>query len=291
MHREDRRSFLKKLLYSGLFLSFTLSTGSITNYIKEKIAERGIVPSNYGFVDGKFDLNIFKWAMAKSNEAKRNWRYEWVFVIDLERCDGCGLCERACIAAHEPLPEQTWIKVYSIAMPNGYYFPLPRPCMQCQRAPCVSVCPVGANYYNEDGVVIIDKDRCIGCRMCMAACPYGARYFNWEAPRKKITEDHGLEVEHPVGVVEKCMFCYIGLEKGDIPVCVKSCVMNALFIGDVKQDFITNGKETYKLSELLSQRHHFRLFEELGTEPRVIYLTGDTPAYLYQEHTDFPLPP
>jgi molybdopterin-containing oxidoreductase family iron-sulfur binding subunit len=163
--------------------------------------------------------------------------------------------------------------------------------MQCQNAPCVSVCPVGANFYNQDGIVIIDKYRCIGCRMCMAACPYGARYFNWKAPSDNPREKHGFEVEHPVGVVEKCMFCYTDLESGELPACVKACAMKALFIGDKKQDFVTNGEETYKLSELLSNRQSFRLFEELGTEPRVIYLTGKSPSTLYQEHADFPLPP
>ncbi len=203
------------------------------------------------------------------------WRYDWVMVIDLEKCEGCGLCEEACIAAHNPLPGQKWMKVYAFETPTGDISPLPRPCMQCQKAPCVSICPVGANYYNQDGIVLIDKDRCIGCRMCMAACPYGARYFNWRAPLPKKGESHGLENIHPVGVVEKCMFCYPALEKGDLPPCAKACPMKAIYLGDRNQDIVTNGEETLKLSKLLSERDSFRLFEELGTEPKVYYLTGE----------------
>ena len=202
------------------------------------------------------------------------WRYEWVMVIDLERCDGCGLCEEACISAHQPLPGQTWMKVYMLRAEDGTISPLPRPCMQCQNAPCVNVCPVGANYYNEDGIVIIDKGRCIGCRMCMAACPYGARYFNWRAPDGGVKEPHGEEEVHPVGVVEKCMFCYKLLEEGGLPPCVRACPMRAIYMGERKQDVMTNGLETLRLSKVLEEREAFRLLEELGTEPRVYYLPG-----------------
>ncbi len=290
-YKESRRSALKKMLVGGVLVSTALSPNMLVKSIKKWFEAKNIIPPNYGFVDGKFNKEIFKWAMTLGKKRERSWRYEWVYVIDLERCDGCGLCEVSCISAHEPLPEQTWIKVYYIESSDGKKFPLPRPCMQCQNAPCVNVCPVGANYYDEDGIVIIDKDRCIGCRLCMAACPYGARYFNWSAPRNNPRESHGLESTHPVGVVEKCMFCYTALEEGELPVCIKACPMNALFIGDKKQDFVTNGVETYKLSKLLSERRHFRLFEELGTEPRVIYLTGKKPHVIYEEHIDFPLPP
>jgi len=259
--------------------------------MKKVLADRNVLPPKIGFVDGKFDRELFEWAMKNGQKVENRWRYEWVYIVDLERCEGTGMCEAACIAAHEPLPGQTWMKVYFLEAPDGSKYPLPRPCMQCQNAPCVNVCPVGANYYNEDGVVIIDKERCIGCRMCMAACPYGARYFNWTAPDIKYKEDHGHETKHYVGVVEKCMFCYTELEKGKLPACVEACPMNALLIGDRKQDVVTNGRVTYKLSDLLKERKSFRLLEELGTEPRVYYLVGKKTTILYESHIDFPLPP
>jgi len=282
MHKENRRKAFKKLLLSAGFLASMPFIADFFKDIHAFLAEKRIVPPRVGYLDGKFDEGVFVWAMENTRRAEFRWRHEWVMVIDLEKCDGCALCQNACIAAHEPLPEQTWIRVYILEGPDGETYPLPRPCMQCQRAPCVSVCPVGANYYNQDGIVLIDKDRCIGCRMCMAACPYGARYFNWKAPQPSPREEHGWEYYHPVGVVEKCMFCYSALEKGELPPCVKACVMGAIYVGDRNQDTITNGAETRKLSELLAERGGFRLLEELGTEPRVIYLPGKGPK-LYPE--------
>jgi len=291
MRGEDRRSFIKKLIVGGALLAAGLSSDFLRKGLKSVLASREVIPPVYGYVDGSFNKELFEWAMKNGEKVEGRWRYEWVYVIDLERCEGCGMCEKGCIAAHEPFPGQTWMKVYFLEGPDGKRYPLPRPCMQCQNAPCVNVCPVGANFYNEDGVVIIDKYRCIGCRMCMAACPYGARYFNWGKPLNWDRENHGHETIHPVGVVEKCMFCYTELEKGKLPACIESCPMNALFIGDRKQDVVTNGEETYRLSELLSKRKSFRLLEELGTEPRVYYLTGKKTQILYESHIDFPLKP
>ena len=286
-----RRLAIKKILLGAVISAVVVSPGFIRKPVKRFLASKGIIPPIYGYVDGSFNKDLFVWAMQHGEKVERDWRYEWVYVIDLERCEGCGMCEKACIAAHEPYPGQTWMKVYFIKGPDGKRYPLPRPCMQCQNAPCVNVCPVGANYYNEDGVVIIDKDRCIGCRMCMAACPYGARYFNWDKPFDLRRENHGDETKHPVGVVEKCMFCYTELAKGKLPACIEACPMRALFIGDKKQDIITNGEETYKFSEVLKKRKSFRLLEELGTEPRVYYLVGKKTEILYEQHIDFPLKP
>jgi molybdopterin-containing oxidoreductase family iron-sulfur binding subunit len=274
MGRLTRRALLKILLAGGLLIGLTLKLRELPASLKRSLLAEGLLPVELAAVDGDFDQALFEWAVANASEEERRWRYEWVMVIDLEKCDGCGLCEEACIAAHEPLPGQTWMKVYWLKAQDGSITPLPRPCMQCQRAPCVSVCPVGANYYNEDGVVIIDKDRCIGCRMCMAACPYGARYFNWSAPPDRAREPHGEEVPHPVGVVEKCMLCYAGLERGELPACARGCPMKAIYLGDRRQDVVTNGVETRRLFELLAERDAFRLFEELGTDPRVYYLPG-----------------
>ncbi|MBI3760432.1 MAG: 4Fe-4S dicluster domain-containing protein, partial [Chloroflexi bacterium] len=124
----------------------------------------------------------------------------WVMVIDLARCDGCGDCTEACTAMHNIPFGQEWIKVYKVehhAGGEGYFFP--RPCMQCDNPPCVNVCPVGASYKREDGVVLIDQDLCIGCRFCIAACPYSARYFesfcrSTQADVAALFESRGMEV-------------------------------------------------------------------------------------------------
>jgi len=217
-------------------------------------------------------------------------------VIDLERCDGCMKCTDACIETHLVPPawgepnrngRQEWIKVYKIGEdlgppgPEGNF--LPAPCMHCENAPCVKVCPVGATYHDEDGIVLIDHDRCIGCRFCMVACPYERRYFNWGEPH---TEEERARLafaqyspEYPVphrkGTVEKCMFCAHYVRYGRLPACVEACTkagMKAIFFGDANEDVVTNGVEVLKLSELLRSRGAFRWKEELGTNPRVFYL-------------------
>ncbi|MFQ5712323.1 MAG: sulfate reduction electron transfer complex DsrMKJOP subunit DsrO [Candidatus Geothermarchaeales archaeon] len=203
---------------------------------------------------------------------------KWVMVIDLKRCDGCGSCTAACTMAHFVPRGQEWIKVFKMRESSHtapYYFV--RPCMQCENAPCVNVCPVGASYHREDGVVLINHETCIGCRLCMAACPYGARYFNWEEPEHTPEElNHTYSPEEPWphrrGVVEKCMFCAHLADEGRLPVCVIGCPMKAIYFGDLNEDAVSNGREIVKFSELVEKNWGYRFREELGTEPRVYYL-------------------
>ncbi len=268
----SRRRYIKTLI--SLFLGGIIGYHYLYRFLLGK--SKVIVGKKLPFsVSGDFKFEIFSTAMAQPLQVRRKWKRHWVMIIDLERCDGCALCTASCNIEHGVPNGQTWIKIYVIKeTPLRVTYFLPRPCMQCENAPCVKVCPVGANYYNEDGVVMIDKNRCIGCRLCMAACPYGARYFNWENlsfPAER-NEEHYPESYHPRGVVEKCMFCVMELNKGKLPPCVLGCKMRALYMGDLYEDAASNGVETVKISELLSKRFSFRLFEELGTEPRVIYL-------------------
>jgi molybdopterin-containing oxidoreductase family iron-sulfur binding subunit len=203
---------------------------------------------------------------------------QWVMVIDIERCDGCNECTTACQKAHFT-GDQEWIKVYELTDEGGATYYLPRPCMQCENAPCLNVCPVGATFRNENGTVLVDHDRCIGCRYCMAACPYDARSFNWGPPENppgvslaRYSPEYPLP--HRQGTVEKCMFCAHDTSVGKLPACVVGCPMSAIWFGDLVKDIATNGLETVKLSWLLSERNAFRLKEELGTRPRVWYLPG-----------------
>ncbi len=204
-------------------------------------------------------------------------RRQWVMLIDLRRCDGCKKCTEACNAEHFVPPGQDWIKVYEIEDDYGRKYFLPRPCMHCENAPCLKVCPVGATFRREDGVVLVDHRRCIGCRYCMAACPYDVRSFNWSQPSvtaEELAHPYSPEAPwpHRVGTVEKCMFCAHRSAEGLLPACVRGCPMEAIYFGDLREDAVSNGRETLRLSETLKRNQGFRLKEELGTEPRVWYL-------------------
>ncbi len=206
--------------------------------------------------------------------------HRWSMVFDLRLCDGCKKCTEACQKMHFLPDELEFIKVYELETDAGQAFFLPIPCMMCHSAPCYKVCPVKATFYDEDGLVLIDQDKCIGCRACIAACPYDARYYNF---------DHGIDVdpaevpfaagpEYPgfqkMGTVGKCAFCSHLLKKGELPACVDRCSMEAIYIGDWENDLATNGRDTVQLSDFLRKNDAFRFKDELGTHPSVYYIAG-----------------
>lgn len=204
-------------------------------------------------------------------------------VIDLAKCDGCGRCTQACAKMHfipdDPPYHRQYIPVlvmHDAKLAAPYYFP--RPCFHCDVPPCTKVCPVNATYKTQDGTVLIDNERCIGCRFCMAACPYGARSFNWGPPQTPpAAESHGYSPEwgYPrrIGTVEKCDFCPEHAAMGMLPACTSGCPMRAIYYGDQNEDAVTNSAgETLQLSKLLRDRAGYRDMESLGTQPRVYYL-------------------
>jgi Fe-S-cluster-containing dehydrogenase component len=156
-----------------------------------------------------------------------------------------------------------------------------RPCMHCDHAPCAEVCPVKASYKRADGLVVMDYDRCIGCRYCEVACPYLARAFNWEkfegANPAVPTWGQPEIPRRPKGVVEKCSFCIHRIDRGlanglmpgvdqdATPACVVACPTGARTFGDL------NDPES-PVSIILAKHTHYRLREDLGTEARVYYL-------------------
>jgi molybdopterin-containing oxidoreductase family iron-sulfur binding subunit len=203
----------------------------------------------------------------------------WVMVIDLAACDGCGRCVKACADEHFTPPDREWIRLFKMqdsADAAPYWFP--RPCFHCDNPPCTRVCPVGATFKREDGIVLVDNERCIGCRFCMAACPYSARVFNWsrpENPPAALQRGYSPEWGYPrrVGTAEKCDFCPDRVRQGKLPACAAGCEMGVVWFGDENEDAVTNSKdETVRLSELLRNRGGYRYLEELGTKPRVYYL-------------------
>lgn len=202
----------------------------------------------------------------------------FVMVIDLSRCKNLKKCQSACDHMHHVHAGQNWIKVDPMqdADHTAKYWQ-PTTCMHCDEPPCVKVCPVDATFKRQDGIVLIDSDRCIGCRFCMAACPYSTRVFNWgdpEVPKEIAHKPYSCETSMPQkkGTVGKCDFCPDMTRQGELPHCVSACPNGTFFFGDMYEDSVTNGSETFRFSELVKDKAGYRLMEDLGTKPRVYYL-------------------
>ncbi len=137
-------------------------------------------------------------------------------------------------------------------------------CNHCKNAPCVQACPTQATFKREDGIVIMDFHRCIGCRFCMAACPYGSRSFNFRDPRPFIAETHPDFPTRSKGVVEKCNLCTEQLDKGELPHCVQASE-GAIVVGDLEDP-------ESDIRVLLKEHYTIRRNQSLGTEPSVYYI-------------------
>ncbi|MDT3700814.1 MAG: 4Fe-4S dicluster domain-containing protein [Thermincola sp.] len=200
---------------------------------------------------------------------------EWGFVVDTEKCIGCGSCVKACKKENH-VPEdhevyRTWVERYvetdrgevQIDSPKGgQEFPplgesdakqffVPKLCNQCHNAPCTQVCPVGATYKTGDGVILVDQKRCVGCRYCIQACPYGARFLH---PETK--------------VVDKCNWCYHRVQKGMRPACATVCPVGARKFGNLKDP-------ESEVSKIIEKERIRTLKPEHGTKPFVYYIGLD----------------
>jgi molybdopterin-containing oxidoreductase family iron-sulfur binding subunit len=236
---------------------------------------------------------------AAADPTPKGTKRQWAMAIDLRKCEGCVTigkapqCVEGCNAEHFVPEGQEWIQVFESEGAGGHNFFFPRLCMQCENAPCTKVCPVRATYHNGEGVVLIDHERCIGCRMCMAACPYGVRRFNWGQPKNppgaafaKYSPEY--PIPHRKGTVEKCMMCAHLTKDGKLPACAAACPMYAIFLGDLSEDVATNGKEVVRMSRFLADNRAYRLKEELGTRPRVWYIPGHGQEYGHTIDGEYP---
>ncbi len=197
----------------------------------------------------------------------------YVMVIDQKRCVGCYACVTSCKVSNGTPPgmARSWVeKSLEGTYPNVRRVIVPKLCNQCDNPPCVEVCPAGATTKREDGVVVIDKEVCIGCQSCIAACPYGAR--SYRENDEGYYEDGLNEYEAiaylamPANTVDKCDFCVGRTPEGEMPqpACVQACVAGARFFGTVEEmdEFVAS-----------SERDNYRLAEEEGTGPNVVYLS------------------
>jgi len=210
--------------------------------------------------------------------------HKWAFLMDTTTCVGCGRCVDACkLENHVPDDgeiNRTWVELHvvdaegkvTVTSPDGgregfagdetevpasirdAYF-VPRTCMQCENPPCTWVCPVSATYRTQDGVVLVDENRCIGCGYCLVACPYGARYM---VPAGETTP------KGVAGVVDKCTFCYHRITRGQLPACAEVCPVNARIFGDLDDP-------ASAVSVAVTEKRVQVMKPSLGTRPRVYY--------------------
>lgn len=200
---------------------------------------------------------------------------KWGMAIDLDKCrSGCTACLEACREENnvafvgDDRYDVHWIRKVRLEPKEGGNSSAKSVimlCNQCDKPPCAQVCPVQATYKRDDGIVIVDHHRCIGCRYCMVACPYNARYFNMKESDDWPNKDFPKRSH---GVAEACNLCAHRLDVGKMPACVEACANkggSALLVGDL------NDPDS-DVSQLIAKNATKRIREDLGTDPKVYYL-------------------
>ena len=188
-------------------------------------------------------------------------------VVNLDRCIGCWSCELACKLENDVALGERWNKVVQVEpfgeWPHVSTYWLPTMCQQCEDSPCTHVCPTGASYRDEKtGIVLVDKEKCIGCKYCMMACPYGVRYLN--------------QTER---VVEKCTLCEQRTSQGELPQCVAQCGARARFFGDLDEGIESFrgpcGKTMGDFCEPFDGEHDVHTLTDVGNRPSFLYILRD----------------
>jgi molybdopterin-containing oxidoreductase family iron-sulfur binding subunit len=194
----------------------------------------------------------------------------WGMLIDVSRCDsGCDHCVTACVEEHglhghgRPATDAQWIRKVQVRDPvSGTSRSLPVMCQHCTSPPCVDVCPTGASFKRADGIVLVDRHICIGCRYCMMACPYKARSFVAEE-----LEDQKTHSPRGPGTVEACNLCVHRVDSGEQPACVESCGRNgggAMLFGDLHDP-------DSEISHAVARYATQQIRADLGVDPGVRY--------------------
>ncbi|BDG26891.1 4Fe-4S ferredoxin [Thermus thermophilus] len=186
----------------------------------------------------------------------------YAMAIDLSLCVGCAACAVACKMENEVPPGvfNLWIREREIGTyPDLVVEFRPEQCLHCENPPCVPVCPTGASYQTQEGLVLVDPKKCIACGACIAACPYDARYL------------------HPSGYVSKCTFCAHRIEQGRLPACVETCPTFCRTFGDLDDP-------ESPVSRALKEAGRVDVLRpELGTKPKLFYLNAPSKKGLTQE--------
>jgi Fe-S-cluster-containing dehydrogenase component len=277
----SRRTFLK----SGLMLGAgALTTAGLLKAIANTEAESTGKKIRLLSQDGKIVeveesvLHIVEQNLTEKEIKEGIPGRKFVMVIDLAKCKNVRACVIECQHHHALKPDQEFMKILLMQDSEDsapYWFP--KPCYHCDQPPCVKVCPVDATFKRQDGIVLIDNTRCIGCKFCVAGCPYSARIFQWKTVEQPpelegMKHDPEKSIPHKTGTVAKCDFCPDLSREGKLPYCVTACPMGVIYFGDINEDTVTNGDETIRFSDIIRERAGYRHLQDLGTEPLVYYL-------------------
>ncbi|HRJ68606.1 MAG TPA: 4Fe-4S dicluster domain-containing protein [Beijerinckiaceae bacterium] len=209
-------------------------------------------------------------AQARAPNEKVSAKTRWGMLIDTTKCaDGCTACVTACSTENgwkdtgHPETDAQWIRKVTLRNPrNGATRALPVMCQHCASPPCVDVCPTGASFKRADGIVLVDKHLCIGCRYCMMACPYNARSFIHEA-----LEDQKPHAPRGKGTVESCTLCVHRVDAGRAPACVEACGSaghKAMLFGDLNDP-------KSEIARAVAEAPVSQIRADLGVDPGVMY--------------------
>ncbi len=209
------------------------------------------------------------------------------FALNVSRCEGFMDCVQACVdennidrktktqcirvfeIEHGEMNVQSGNGKYFHEVPVDNHFYMGVQCFQCENAPCIKACPTKATWREDDGIVVVDYNWCIGCRYCQAACPYWGRRFNWNdpyIPAEELTrKQHYLGNRiRPKGTMEKCTFCIQRTRTGRLPACVEICPTGSRVFGN-----LLDPKSEIRF--VLENKKVFRMKEDLGTDPKFWY--------------------
>jgi molybdopterin-containing oxidoreductase family iron-sulfur binding subunit len=196
---------------------------------------RGFLKTSLGVAAVSIAPGMLLFDVAHGKSEAVTSKVRWGMLIDTAQCkEGCNECVIACntengLSGGKLPTDSQWIRKIEIKdISSGRELSLPMMCQHCEHPPCVDVCPTGASFKREDGIVLVDKHRCIGCRYCMMACPYKARSFVHE-----VVTDQNPDVPRGKGTVESCTMCVHKVDAGEQPACAQSCPNKAILFGDL----------------------------------------------------------